>query len=31
VGSSPEELGDFVKRETTRWAQVIRTGNIKAD
>jgi tripartite-type tricarboxylate transporter receptor subunit TctC len=28
VGSTPEELGDQVKRDITRYAEVIRKGNI---
>ena len=31
VGSTPQELGDVVQRETARWAQVIRAAGIEAD
>ncbi len=31
VGSTPAELGEFVRRETARWAQVIRAAHITAD
>lgn len=30
VGSTPEELGAHLKRETDRYAEVIRKGNITA-
>ena len=30
VGSTPEELGAHLKRETDRYADVIRKGNITA-
>jgi len=29
TGGSPKEFADFVRNETTRWAEVIRAGNIK--
>ncbi|HEY8607748.1 MAG TPA: tripartite tricarboxylate transporter substrate binding protein [Noviherbaspirillum sp.] len=31
VGSSPEELAKYLKTETTRWAEVVRTRNITAE
>lgn len=31
VGSSAEELGEFVRTETAKWAKVIREANIQAD
>jgi tripartite-type tricarboxylate transporter receptor subunit TctC len=31
VGSSPEELGDFVKSEIARWTEVVKRYDIKAD
>ncbi len=31
VGSTPAELGEFVRRETARWAQPIRAAPITAD
>lgn len=31
VGSSPEELGKYLKSETDRWAKVVRERKIKAD
>ena len=29
TGGSTEEFAQFVRNETTRWAEVIRAGNIK--
>lgn len=31
VGSSPEELGKYLRTETARWAEVVRTRNITAE
>ena len=31
VGGTPTQLGDLQKADSAKWAQVIRTGNIKAD
>jgi tripartite-type tricarboxylate transporter receptor subunit TctC len=31
VGSTPAECGQFLQREITRWGQVIRDNNIRAD
>ncbi len=31
VGGSVNDFQDFVARETTRWASVVRTGNLKPD
>lgn len=31
VGSSAQEFSDFLKTETTKWAQVIRTSGIRID
>jgi tripartite-type tricarboxylate transporter receptor subunit TctC len=31
VGNTPQEAAAFVKNEFTKWAQVIKTANIKAD
>jgi tripartite-type tricarboxylate transporter receptor subunit TctC len=31
VGSSPQELANTLKTETTRWAKIVRERNIKAD
>ena len=31
VGSSPEAFGAFIKAESTKWARVIKTANIRAD
>lgn len=31
VGSSPEELGRYLRAETTRWAEVVKTRNITAE
>ena len=31
VGSSPEELGKYLKTETARWAEVVRMRNITAE
>lgn len=31
VGSSPEELGKYLKTETARWADVVKTRNITAE
>jgi tripartite-type tricarboxylate transporter receptor subunit TctC len=30
VGSTPEELGAFIKTETARWAKVIKAAGVKA-
>jgi tripartite-type tricarboxylate transporter receptor subunit TctC len=31
VGGSPEEFGQYMKREVDKWARVIRAANIKAE
>jgi tripartite-type tricarboxylate transporter receptor subunit TctC len=31
IGSTPAEFGAFLKKEDTKWAEVIRKGNIKLD
>jgi tripartite-type tricarboxylate transporter receptor subunit TctC len=31
VGSTPAECGQFLQREITRWGEVIRSNNIRAD
>lgn len=31
VGSSPAQFGEFVRKETEKWAQVIKTAGIKPD
>ena len=31
IGSTPVQFNNFVREETAKWAQVIRTANIKAD
>jgi len=31
VGSTPAEMGEFMKAEKTRWDAVVREGGIKAD
>ncbi len=31
VGSSPQELGEFVRVELAKWAKVVRDANIKVD
>lgn len=31
TGGSPEEFAAFIKREVTKWAEVVREANIKAD
>jgi tripartite-type tricarboxylate transporter receptor subunit TctC len=31
VGNTPDEFAAIIKAETTRWAQVIRAANIKAE
>ena len=31
VGSTPEQFGEFLKAETAKWANVIRTSGIRAD
>ncbi len=31
VGTTPEELADYLKRETARWAVIVKERNIKAD
>ena len=31
IGSTPEELGAFLKAEMKTWGELIRDGNIKAD
>ena len=30
TGSTPDELTDVIRRDTPRWGEVIRKGNIKA-
>jgi tripartite-type tricarboxylate transporter receptor subunit TctC len=30
-GNSRVEFGDFIKAEMTKWSEVIRRGNIRAD
>jgi len=31
VGSTPEQMGRFVREETARWAQVIQVAKITVD
>jgi tripartite-type tricarboxylate transporter receptor subunit TctC len=31
MASSPEEFGDYIKAETTKWSKVIRDRNLKVD
>lgn len=31
VGSTPAQFADYLKKEDTRWGEVVRKGNIKAD
>ena len=31
TGGTPEEFAAFIKREVTKWAEVIKGANIKAD
>jgi tripartite-type tricarboxylate transporter receptor subunit TctC len=31
VGSTPQELGDFVKSEIARWTEVVKRYDIKGD
>jgi tripartite-type tricarboxylate transporter receptor subunit TctC len=31
IGSTPEEFGAFMKSETSKWAHVIKSANIRAD
>ncbi|KRB84002.1 Bug family tripartite tricarboxylate transporter substrate binding protein [Noviherbaspirillum sp. Root189] len=31
VGSTPAELGQYLKAETTKWSEIVRARNIKAD
>ena len=30
TGNAPDEFGEVIRRDTPRWAEVIRKGNIKA-
>jgi tripartite-type tricarboxylate transporter receptor subunit TctC len=31
IGSTPAELAAFLKAEIAKWAEVVKTANIKAD
>ena len=31
AGTTPAQFGDFLKRETAKWAQVIKTAGIRID
>ena len=31
VGSTPEEFGEFIRRETGKWAKVVKTSGMRAD
>jgi tripartite-type tricarboxylate transporter receptor subunit TctC len=31
VGGTPEQFAEFVKRESTKWAEVIKGASIKPD
>jgi tripartite-type tricarboxylate transporter receptor subunit TctC len=30
-GGSPKRFGDFMKSERTKWAQIIKAGNVQPD
>ena len=31
IGGTPEEFGAFLRAETTKWAKVVKTANIKVE
>jgi tripartite-type tricarboxylate transporter receptor subunit TctC len=31
AGTSPEEFGDFIRRETIKWGRVVKLSGMKAD